>query len=54
MDGERGEKEMKVKEIITLIEKDGWVQVRQTGSHRQFKHATKKGTVTVAGKQSVE
>jgi predicted RNA binding protein YcfA (HicA-like mRNA interferase family) len=41
---------MKVKEIIKLIEKDGWFQVRQKGSHRQFNHLVKKGTVTVAGK----
>ena len=31
-----------------------WYQVRQKGSHRQFKHPTKKGTVTVAGKLSVD
>ncbi len=43
---------MKVKEIIELIEQNGWFFDRQKGSHRQFKHATKKGTVTVAGKQS--
>lgn len=33
-----------------MIEEDGWVQVRQRGSHRQFKHAVKPGLVTVAGK----
>jgi predicted RNA binding protein YcfA (HicA-like mRNA interferase family) len=43
---------VKVKEIINLIEQDGWYYSRQTGSHRQFKHLTKKGTVTVAGKLS--
>jgi len=32
-----------------LIEDDGWVQVRQNGSHRHFKHPTKEGLVTVAG-----
>lgn len=32
---------MKVREVIKLIEADGWFFVRQTGSHRQFKHATK-------------
>lgn len=41
---------MKVKEIIKLIEKDGWFLVATRGSHRQFKHLTKKGRVTVAGK----
>jgi predicted RNA binding protein YcfA (HicA-like mRNA interferase family) len=43
---------VKVKEIIKMIEDDGWYFSRQTGSHRQFKHAIKKGTVTVAGKLS--
>ncbi len=40
---------MKVREIIKLIEKDGWFLVRQRGSHRQFKHPVKKGLVTIAG-----
>jgi predicted RNA binding protein YcfA (HicA-like mRNA interferase family) len=40
---------MKVRAIIKLIEWDGWRQVRQRGSHRQFRHQTKPGTVTVAG-----
>ncbi len=38
---------MKVKEIIKIIEKDGWFEVRQSGSHKQFKHTTKKGLVTI-------
>lgn len=41
---------MKVKEVIRIIESDGWFLVRTKGSHRQFHHLTKKGTVTVAGK----
>ena len=45
---------MKVREIITLLQLQGWVQVRQRGSHRQFHHPTKPGTVTVAGKLSVD
>jgi predicted RNA binding protein YcfA (HicA-like mRNA interferase family) len=45
---------MKVKAIIELLEQDGWVQVAQKGSHRQFKHLTKRGKVTVAGKASKE
>jgi len=45
---------MKVKELIILIETDGWLQVRQKGSHRQFHHPTKPGTVTVSGKLSVD
>ena len=40
---------MKVRELIALIEADGWVQARVTGSHRQFHHPTKPGTVTIAG-----
>ena len=45
---------VKVHELLTRLEADGWVQVRQNGSHRQFQHPTKQGTVTVAGKSSVE
>ena len=45
---------MKVKELIQLIEADGWRQVRQRGSHRQFKHPNKLGTVTVSGKPNVD
>jgi predicted RNA binding protein YcfA (HicA-like mRNA interferase family) len=43
---------VKIKEVIKKIEDDGWYFARQTGSHRQFKHLDKKGTVTVAGKLS--
>jgi predicted RNA binding protein YcfA (HicA-like mRNA interferase family) len=35
------------KEIIKLIEADGWCAVRQKGSHRQYKHPVKKGLVTI-------
>jgi predicted RNA binding protein YcfA (HicA-like mRNA interferase family) len=42
----------KVLEVIKLIEKDGWRLVRVTGSHRQYHHPRKIGTVTVAGKLS--
>lgn len=45
---------MKVHELIALIEDDGWFQVREKGSHRQFHHRTKKGTVTVSGKPSLD
>ncbi len=41
---------MKVRDIIKLIEADGWYLVNVEGSHRQFKHPIKKGRVTVAGK----
>lgn len=43
---------VKVQEAIALIEADGWLQVRQRGSHRQFKHPKKHGLVTIAGKPS--
>lgn len=45
---------MKVREILKLLRDDGWEQVRQRGSHRQFQHDTKTGTVTVAGKPGDE
>jgi len=45
---------MKVKEVIKLIEKDGWFLVRTKGSHRQFHHPMKAGTVTVSGKESID
>jgi predicted RNA binding protein YcfA (HicA-like mRNA interferase family) len=45
---------VKVKELIELLESDGWFLVRTKGSHRQFHHSTKKGTVTVAGKSSID
>ncbi len=43
---------MKVREVIKLIETDGWYLARTKGSHRQFKHTSKQGTVTISGKLS--
>jgi predicted RNA binding protein YcfA (HicA-like mRNA interferase family) len=43
---------MKISEIIHVLEQDGWVLKRTTGSHRHFMHPTKPGLVTVAGKPS--
>ena len=40
---------MKVRDVIKLIEADGWKFNRMKGSHRQFNHPDKKGLVTVAG-----
>ncbi|MDJ0364962.1 type II toxin-antitoxin system HicA family toxin [Hymenobacter sp. H14-R3] len=40
---------MKVKELRKLIEDDGWILARQSGSHMQFKHPIKTGLVTLAG-----
>jgi len=45
---------VKVKDVIRLLEEDGWYLARTRGSHRQFKHSGKSGTVTVAGKASIE
>jgi predicted RNA binding protein YcfA (HicA-like mRNA interferase family) len=43
-------KRYKVKEVIKLLIKDGWYLVEQEGSHRQFKHPTRSGRVTVNAK----
>ncbi|MBI2681982.1 MAG: type II toxin-antitoxin system HicA family toxin [Acidobacteriales bacterium] len=43
---------MKVRDVIKLIEKDGWSLARTRGSHRQFRHTAKPGTVTIAGHPS--
>lgn len=40
---------MKVRDIIKMIEADGWYQIDTRGSHRQYKHPTKTGRVTIAG-----
>ena len=41
---------MKVRDALKLLKKDGWYLIVIEGSHRQFKHPTKKGRVTVTGK----
>lgn len=45
---------LKVRDLIVRLEADGWFLVRTKGSHRQYHHPTKPGTVTVSGKPSVE
>ncbi len=45
---------MKVRDVIKQLEQDGWRLVRTKGSHRQFHHPTKPGTVTVAGHPPVD
>lgn len=45
---------MKVRELIRVLERAGWVLVRSRGSHRQYHHPEKPGTVTVAGNPGVE
>ena len=39
---------MKYKEVVKIIEEDGWFEVRQKGSHRAYKHNIKVGIVTIA------
>ncbi len=46
--------EMKASEILKAIKDDGWFQVAQRGSHRQFKHQSKPMRVTIAGRPSDE
>ncbi|MGH8995773.1 MAG: type II toxin-antitoxin system HicA family toxin [Acidimicrobiales bacterium] len=45
---------VKVRDVIRTLERDGWRLDRQVGSHRQFRHPDRLGTVTVAGKPSDE
>lgn len=45
---------MKAREVIKRLEADGWYRIRSKGGHRQFKHPSKKGRVTVAGQLSVD
>ena len=51
---DQGRMPTRVQELISRLEADGWYQVRHKGSHRQYHHTSKVGTVTVAGKPSVE
>jgi predicted RNA binding protein YcfA (HicA-like mRNA interferase family) len=45
---------MKVRDAIRQVESDGWRLARTRGSHRQYHHPVKPGTVTIAGAPSVE
>ena len=45
---------MKVRDVLQRLTEDGWVLVRTRGSHRQYKHPTKPGLVTLPGKPSDE
>ncbi len=38
---------MNSRDVIKELQKDGWYEVNQVGSHKQFKHLTKKGRTTV-------
>ena len=48
----QGMRRYKVNEVLKMLEADGWYLVKQKGSHRQYKHPTKKGRVTVNEKPS--
>lgn len=39
-----------IRDILDMLKHDGWIEVAVRGSHRQFKHPTKPGRVTVPGK----
>jgi predicted RNA binding protein YcfA (HicA-like mRNA interferase family) len=45
---------MKVRDLLKLVEADGWRLVRTKGSHRQFRHPSKHGTVTIAGNPGID
>ncbi|HEY6763359.1 MAG TPA: type II toxin-antitoxin system HicA family toxin [Candidatus Sulfotelmatobacter sp.] len=45
---------MKVRDVIRSLKENGWRLVRTKGSHRQFHHPSKPGTVTVAGHPSLD
>jgi len=45
-------KKYKVKDVIDMLLEDGWFITRQKGSHRQFKHPSKRGLVSVNGKNN--
>jgi predicted RNA binding protein YcfA (HicA-like mRNA interferase family) len=49
----QGQHAVKVRDVIRFIEKDGWRNDRTKGSHRQFRHSVKPGTVTVSGNLGV-
>ena len=43
---------MKVADILRMLREDGWYLIATRGSHRQFKHSSRPGRVTVPGKPS--
>jgi len=45
---------MKVRDVIRLVEQDGWYLVVTEGSHRQYKHPMKSGRVTIAGLPNID
>jgi predicted RNA binding protein YcfA (HicA-like mRNA interferase family) len=45
---------VKFRDLVEIIERDGWRLVRTKGSHRQYRHPVKPGTVTIAGKPNLD
>ncbi|MGP0076444.1 MAG: type II toxin-antitoxin system HicA family toxin [Bryobacteraceae bacterium] len=45
---------MKVREVIRLLEQNGWVEMRSKGSHRYFKHSNQPSVITVPGNPGKE
>ena len=45
---------MKVRDVIRLLEQNGWVEMRSKGSHRPFKHPKEAAVITVPGNQGKE
>jgi predicted RNA binding protein YcfA (HicA-like mRNA interferase family) len=44
---------MKVRDVLKMLDEDGWYLDRTRGSHRQYKHPAKPGLVTVPGKPTI-
>jgi predicted RNA binding protein YcfA (HicA-like mRNA interferase family) len=45
---------VKVRDVVRMLEQDGWYLARTRGSHHQYKHPMKKGLVTVPGNRNDE
>ena len=45
---------MKVREVVQLLERNGWKEMRSKGSHRHFKHPSRASLVTVPGNDGKE
>ena len=45
---------MKVRDVVRRLEADGWYRIKSKSGHRQFKHPTKAGRVTVSGQMNVD
>ena len=49
-----GRAAVNVREVVRMLERDGWRLRRIRGSHRQYKHPLKPGVVTVPGRMSAD